>query len=49
MRTGHAPQMLACLRNLVISLLRLAGARNIAAARRTLAAYPCLALRLLGL
>ncbi|WP_459941145.1 ISAs1 family transposase [Deferrisoma palaeochoriense] len=48
-RTGHAPQMLACLRNLVISLLRLAGARNIAAARRTLAAYPCLALRLLGL
>jgi len=48
-RTGHAAQMLACLRNLAISLLRLAGARNIAAARRELAACPSLALRLFGL
>lgn len=48
-RTGHAAQMLACLRNLAISLLRLAGAHNIAAARRDLAACPALALRLFGL
>lgn len=48
-RTGHAAQLLACLRNLAISLLRLAGARNIAAARRDLAACPALALRLFGL
>jgi hypothetical protein len=48
-RTGHAAQMLACLRNLAISLLRLAGAQNIAAARRDLAACPALALRLFGL
>lgn len=33
-RTGHAPQVMASLRNLVISLHRLAGATNIAAALR---------------
>jgi hypothetical protein len=48
-RTGHAAQLLACLRNLAISLLRLADADNIAAARRDLGACPALALRLFGL
>jgi predicted transposase YbfD/YdcC len=33
-RTGHAPQVMASLRNLVISMHRLAGATNIAAALR---------------
>ena len=33
-RTGHAPRVMAALRNLVISLHRLAGATNIAAALR---------------
>ena len=33
-RTGYAPQVMASLRNLVISLHRLAGATNIAAALR---------------
>ena len=33
-RTGHAPQVMASLRNLVISLHRLAGATNIAKALR---------------
>jgi predicted transposase YbfD/YdcC len=33
-RTGHGPQVMASLRNLVISILRLAGATNIAAALR---------------
>jgi len=48
-RKGHAAQVLACLRNLVISLLRFAGATNIAAALRTLSTRPNLALRLMGL
>ena len=48
-RTGNGAQLLACLRNLAISLLRLAGARTIPAAQRDLAARPYLALRLLGL
>ncbi len=34
-RTGAAPQVMAALRNLVIGLFRLTGARNIAAALRT--------------
>lgn len=34
-RSGAAPQVMAAFRNLVIGLLRLAGARNIAAALRT--------------
>lgn len=48
-RKGHGAQMMACLRNLVISVLRLAGATNIAAALRELADRPRLALRVLGL
>jgi phospholipid/cholesterol/gamma-HCH transport system permease protein len=48
-RAGHAAQLLACLRNLAISLLRLADAHNIADARRNLGACPALALRLFGL
>jgi hypothetical protein len=48
-RKGHGAQMLASLRNLAISLLRLAGADNIAAARRDMAASPAMAMRLLGL
>jgi hypothetical protein len=41
--------MMACLRNLVINLLRLAGAESIPAAQRQIADRPQLALRLLGL
>jgi predicted transposase YbfD/YdcC len=33
-RTGNGPRIMAALRNLVVSILRLAGARNIAAALR---------------
>jgi predicted transposase YbfD/YdcC len=33
-RTGHGPQVMASLRNLVISILRLLGVTNIAAALR---------------
>jgi predicted transposase YbfD/YdcC len=33
-RTGNGPQIMAALRNLVVTILRLAGARNIAAALR---------------
>ena len=33
-RTGNGPQIMAALRNLVVAILRLAGARNIAAALR---------------
>ncbi len=47
-RTGHGPQMMACLRNLAISLLRLAGCQDIASANREFAAKPWQALRLLG-
>lgn len=47
-RTGHAPQMLASLRNVAIGLLRLAGATNIAAALRHLSRAPDKLLRLLG-
>jgi len=49
-RTGAGPQMMAMLRNLAISLLRLRhGAPWIAQALRDLAARPHLALALLGL
>jgi hypothetical protein len=34
-RTGHGPQVMASLRNLVISILRLLGVTNIAAALRS--------------
>ena len=33
-RTGHAPQVLACLNNVVIGLMSLQGGRNLAAVRR---------------
>ena len=45
-RTGAAPQVMAALRNLVIGLLRLGQARNIAAALRALAGSPRRALTL---
>lgn len=47
-RTGNAPQMMAALRNLAISVLRMAGAKNIARATRHCAAHPHTAARLLG-
>lgn len=48
-RRGNRPQMMASLRNLAISLLRIAGAENIAATTRHLGRRPEKALRLLGL
>jgi predicted transposase YbfD/YdcC len=48
-RAGHAPQVMAALRNVAISLLRLCGAENIAAACRRYAARPALALAALGI
>jgi hypothetical protein len=48
-RVGHAPQVMAALRNLTISLLRLSGAQNIAAACRRYAAQPALALAAVGI
>jgi len=46
-RTGNAPAVLACIRNLVTTALRLAGAVNAAAARRAAALKPATILRLL--
>jgi hypothetical protein len=43
-RTGRIPQVMAALRNVAISRLRLWGAENIAAATRRYAARPSLAL-----
>jgi hypothetical protein len=48
-RRGHGPQVMASLRNLAISLLRMAGATNIASATRHLGRRTDKALRLLGL
>lgn len=48
-RSGAAPQVMAVLRNLTLALLRLAGARNIAAILRHIAWTPREALRLLRL
>jgi hypothetical protein len=48
-RKGEGPQMMACLRNAAISLLRLAGFKNIASATRKFAARCHLALKLLCL
>jgi hypothetical protein len=48
-RSGSAPRALATLRNLAISVLRLAGATNIAKSLRSLGRRPVLALTLLGL
>ena len=48
-RSGSAPRALAAMRNLVISVLRLAGATNIARALRSVSRRPESALTLLGL
>jgi hypothetical protein len=48
-RKGSDPQVMATLRNLSISLLRMAGAKNIASATRHLGRRSDKALRLLGL
>jgi predicted transposase YbfD/YdcC len=40
LRSGHAPQILAALRNAIVTLLRRAGHTAIAAARRFFAAHP---------
>lgn len=48
-RCGSIPQVMAAVRNTAISLLRLAGATNLAAARRRCAARPKEALALLGI
>jgi predicted transposase YbfD/YdcC len=48
-RTGRGPHAMATLRNVAISLLRLAGAENIAAATRHLSRQVERPLRLLGL
>mgnify|MGYP001374709210 CR=1 FL=1 len=46
-RTGHAAQILAALRNLVTTLIRRTGTSAITAARRHFAAYPAQAFALL--
>jgi len=48
-RSGSAPRLLATLRNLANSVLRLAGATNIAKSLRTISRRPSLAFNLLGL
>jgi hypothetical protein len=48
-RSGSAPQVVAALRNLVISLVRKAGHGNVAAALRRHAARPSEALALIGI
>jgi predicted transposase YbfD/YdcC len=48
-RAGHIPQVMAVLRNVAISVLRLSGAENIAAACRRYAARPALALAAVGI
>lgn len=48
-RTNHAPQVMAALRNVVISLFRWFKKNNIAKTLRDMAARPHLALKLLGL
>lgn len=45
-RTGNAPAVLAAIRNVVTTVLRLAGAANIAAARRAASLDPAAAIRL---
>ncbi len=48
-RTQNGPQMMACLRNFAISMLRLAGHNNIAKATRDMAATAHKCLRTIGL
>ena len=47
LRTGHAPQIMAALRNLALTLIRRSGARAIASARRQFSYHPEQALALL--
>ncbi len=47
-RSGAAPQAVAACRNLVLTLLRRTGVTNVAAALRTYAARPSLAIRLVA-
>ena len=47
LRTGHAPQALAALRNLVITLIHRSGSSEIAASRRAFACHPRRAFNLL--
>lgn len=47
LRSGHAPQIMAALRNLVITLIHRSGSSQIAASRRHFASHPHLAFRLL--
>jgi hypothetical protein len=49
LRKGKGPQMMACLRNFAISLLRMMNFKNITKATREFAARTHLTLRLLGL
>ncbi|MBA3713501.1 MAG: hypothetical protein H0W76_13795 [Pyrinomonadaceae bacterium] len=48
-RTKRIPQVMATLRNIAISVLRVSGADNIAAACRRYAAQPALALAAVGI
>jgi hypothetical protein len=48
-RSGSAPRVLATMRNLVINVLRLARATNIAKALRSVSRRPSLASDLLGI
>lgn len=48
-RTGHIPEVMAALRNAAITMMRVAGATNIAAACRRYAAQPGLAMAAIGL
>ena len=48
-RTKNGPQMMACLRNFAISMLRIAGHDNIAKAVRMMAAASHKCLRMIGL
>jgi hypothetical protein len=48
-RKGHIPQVMAAFRNAVLSLMRLAGESNIAAACRRFAAQPASALAAVGI
>jgi predicted transposase YbfD/YdcC len=48
-RTGHIPQVMAAMRKAAISVMRIMGVTNIAAACRRYAAQPSLALAAIGL
>jgi predicted transposase YbfD/YdcC len=48
-RRGNLPQVLSALRNACVSLVRLSGKANVAAARRYFASHPKAALRTMGI